>query len=305
MINAIERYMKFLSHEKRFSAHTVDAYSRDLQQFVSGIKELKKRDLTPAEVDRTDVRRFLASLSGAKFSKSTMARKLTAIRSMFAWLCRNGELKSNPAASIHSPKLEKRLPVFLTEEEADHITGLSLEGDEYTPIRDMAIMELFYGSGLRLSELIAINVKSIRISEKSVLVLGKGSKERYASLTDQFLRIHEQHLIVRNKLLSRLRLNGKLTETPDALFLSLRGDRICRRMVQYVVHKWLGKVTGKEKRSPHVLRHSFATHLLNAGADLMAVKELLGHENLSTTQIYTHVSAERLKSVYEKAHPRA
>jgi integrase/recombinase XerC len=169
----------------------------------------------------------------------------------------------------------------------------------------MAIMELFYGSGLRLSELVALNVKSIRNTEKSVLVLGKGSKERYASLTNQFLLIHEKHLLVRNKLLSRLRLSGKLSDTPDALFLSIRGERLCRRMVQYVVRKWLGKVTGKEKRSPHVLRHSFATHLLNAGADLMAVKELLGHENLSTTQIYTHVTAERLKSIYEKAHPRA
>ncbi|MBL8028402.1 MAG: tyrosine recombinase XerC [Fibrobacteres bacterium] len=305
MINGIERYLKFLAHEKRFSAHTVEAYGRDLNQFAAIVKELRKRELTPSNIDRTDVRRFLASLSGANFSKATIARKLTAIRSMFAWLCRSGELNSNPASSIHSPKLEKRLPVFLTESEANKLTELPETDDKFASARDKAMIELFYGSGLRLSELVALNLASIRVKEKSVLVLGKGSKERYASLTDQFINAFNEYSVFRKSLLSDLRLKGHASVAAEALFLSERGLRISKRMVQYVIRKHLGKVTEKEKRSPHVLRHSFATHLLNAGADIMAVKELLGHENLSTTQIYTHVTSERLKAVYEKAHPRA
>jgi integrase/recombinase XerC len=276
-----------------------------LAQFADLIREISKKEVSVSEVGRLHVRRYLSVLSEAKQSKATLARKLTAVRSFFSWLCRTNELQNNPALAIKTPKLDKRLPVFLTEEESEKLPEININGDNFANIRDMAIVELFYGSGLRLSELVSLNVNSVRTRERSVLVLGKGGKERYASLTDQFLSILGQYALLRNELLAGLRVKGHSKLDENALFLSIRGKRISRRMVQYSVKSLLHKVTEKEKKSPHVLRHSFATHLLNSGADLMAVKEMLGHENLSTTQIYTHVTAERLKAVYEKAHPRA
>ncbi len=301
----VDPFIEYLSLEKRFSENTIIAYKRDLTQFFSFLIQNKGASLSIEKIDRNDIRRYLASLSSIKSGKATIARKLTAVRSFFSWACRKGKLQLNPALSVSSPKLDKRLPVFLTETEAEKLTPEFLNVNSYQELRNKTIIELFYGSGLRLSELVSLSIQSVRKREKTVLVIGKGNKERYAALTDSFISIYDRYLDSRAEFISNLHLSKRSIAEENALFLSAQGKRIGRRMVQLIVEKELRKVTEKTKKSPHVLRHSFATHLLNAGADLLAVKELLGHENLSTTQIYTHITAERLRKVYEQAHPRA
>lgn len=300
-----DNFLNYLRNEKHYSENTYEAYKKDLEQFRDFIKSLKKADPDIKTVDKGDIRRFLAELSSGHFKKSSMGRKLVAVKSFFKYLCVTGVLDMNPASAIASPKKEKRLPVFLDESETEKLNTLDIRGDKYADLRDMAILELFYGSGIRLSELTALNVNSIDTLEKTVRVFGKGSKERIVAVTDHYLRIHKQYLMIREEYVAEVRQKRVLAETPKALFLNNRGTRFSNRSVERHVQTFLARITDKGKKSPHVLRHSFATHLLNAGADLFAVKELLGHENLSTTQVYTHVTADRLKKIYDQAHPRA
>jgi len=305
MHELLDRFVLYLRDERHFSLHTSSAYQKDLKQWMGFLERRPGGIPSVSSIEKNDVRRFLAELAGGNYKKSSMGRKLTAIKSFLNYLCVIGELSANPAASILTPKKEKRLPVFLDERETENLTTIELSGDQYEAVRDMAILELFYGSGMRLSELSALNTHSIDEREKCVRVIGKGNKERIVSVTDHFLRIHKQHLLLRREFIQKIRGHKVLVSEPKALFISNRGLRLSNRTIERRVEKMLSQVTDKKKKSPHVLRHSFATHLLNAGADLLAVKELLGHENLSTTQIYTHVTAERLKKVYAQAHPRA
>jgi integrase/recombinase XerC len=213
-------------------------------------------------------------------------------------------LQLNPALGLATPKKEKRLPTFLDENETEKLAQIPV-ADEFFALRNRALLELLYGSGIRLSELTALNADAVNEREKSMRVFGKGSKERVVMVTDVFLELYRRYLQKRSALLSEKANRSGLVKAGEALFISAAGARLCNRSVEKIVSQELGRVTEKTKKSPHVLRHTFATHLLNAGADLLAVKELLGHENLSTTQVYTHVTAERLKKIYEKAHPRA
>ena len=246
------------------------------------------------------IRHFLGTLSRERYAKKSVARKLASIRSFLKYLCREGVLERNPALSVVSPKLEQKLPFFLNVDQANRAMERVFRDDAYG-FRDRAILEVLYGTGIRLGELVGLNRTSVDLLGEVIRVRGKGGKDRIVPLGREAVRALRSYLIRREEFLSS---EIGISEE-EALFLNRYGGRLSGRSVQNLVEKYLSDVAEAGKVSPHALRHSFATHLLDAGADLMAVKELLGHTSLSTTQIYTHVTAERLRKVYDQAHPRA
>jgi tyrosine recombinase XerC len=286
MDRLIERFVRYLEIEKNYSSHTILNYRLDLNDFLKFLGE------APVEsVDYLLLRKYLAILKEKKLGSRSMARHLSALRSFFKFLTREGFLKTNPILSVSSPKLDKHLPQFLTEEEVTRLIESSLPKDEMG-LRDRAILETFYSTGMRISELVSLSQDDLDFIGGVVKLKGKGKKERIAPIGDKAISSLREYLEKRKKQTS-------------AVFLNKRGTRITDRGVRNIVGKYL-KVSGMKRGvSPHTLRHSFATHLLNRGADLRTVQELLGHANLSTTQIYTHLTTEKLKSVYDKAHPRA
>jgi integrase/recombinase XerC len=304
MVEHLNRFLNYVRKERNLSDHTFHAYRRDLGQFMNFLEKEKGKEVEVGDMDKAAIRKFLAQLSYGKYKKSSIERKLVAVKSFCNYLCRNNILEANPAALIASPKKEKRLPVFLEEQETRDLEKIEIRED-FFGLRDVAILEFFYGSGIRLSELTGLNIKDVKVNEKTVKVFGKGGKERITPLTRYYLSIHEKYIKERSKFLIQTGRKKKSIRPTKALFLNKYGKRLSNRSVQRMVDKYLSLITRKGKKSPHMLRHTFATHLLNAGADLFAVKELLGHENLSTTQIYTHVTSERLKKIYKLAHPRA
>ena len=282
----IEKYLSYLEIEKNYSPHTILNYKIDLIELFAFVQE------TPVEkIDYLALRKFLAHLRTKQHRPRTLARKLSALRSFFRFLQREGYLKSNPAVLMATPKLDKKLPNFLSENEMTQLIETpSL--DQVSGKRDRAILEILYSTGIRVSELVGLNVEAVDFISNIVKVMGKGKKERLVPIGDQALRSLKEYLDSRKK------------ET-NILFLNKNGTRLTARSICNITNKYIQVASIKNHVSPHVLRHSFATHLLNRGADLRSVQELLGHVNLSTTQIYTHVTTERLKSVYDKAHPRA
>ncbi|KPL07088.1 hypothetical protein AMJ86_05960 [bacterium SM23_57] len=297
-----ERIKAFLLHiglERGYSERTLLAYGQDLQEFHDFLMEQQgKKSVRISQVDRLAIRHFLTFLIRKRMSKATIRRRAAALRSFCRYLVSVEVLSSNPAAGIDIPKMDQKLPSLLAEED---LTLLFDEPPEptYRALRDRAILELFYGTGIRLAELIGMDVNSIRWGEDVIYVMGKGRKGRILPLGEKTKTALRQYLSVRKEELHTMSRNSQ------ALFLSRHGDRIPRRTVQQIVERTLQKVCQASSLSPHLLRHSFATHMLDHGADLRAVKELLGHQDLSTTQIYTHVSVERLHAIYQQAHPRA
>jgi len=286
MDRLIERFVRYLEIEKNYSPHTILNYRLDLDDFLKFLGE------SPIEsVEYLLLRKYLAILKEKKLGSRSMARHLSTLRSFFKFLTREGFLKSNPILSVASPKLDKHLPQFLTEEEVFRLIESSVPKDEMG-LRDRAILETFYSTGMRISELCSLSQDDLDFIGGVVKLKGKGKKERIAPIGDKAISSLRDYLEKRKRQAS-------------AVFLNKRGTRITDRGVRNIVGKYL-KASGMKKGvSPHTLRHSFATHLLNRGADLRTVQELLGHANLSTTQIYTHLTTEKLKNVYDKAHPRA
>jgi integrase/recombinase XerC len=277
-----------LKAEKDVSPHTMRAYTKDLEEFLSFT------DKKPQDIDNLDIRGFLASLHYRKLKKSSIARKLATIRSFFKYLHREGIVKKNPAKLVSSPKVPKSLPRFLTVDEAFALMD-SPKGDTFQASRDKAILELLYSSGLRVSELTTLDINDFDIKESLVRVKGKGKKERIIPIGSKAVEAME------NYLPERILLKKK----SQALFLNNRGGRLTQRSIRRIVDKYGRMVALKGHLSPHALRHTFATHLLHGGADLRAIQELLGHSSLSTTQKYTHVDIAHLIEVYDKAHPLA
>jgi integrase/recombinase XerC len=298
MRDSVESFVTYLTSEKRYSPHTVQAYKTDLLQFIDFLVQILEKPDTPSpeSTTREDVRLFLGGLIRHGMSKRSVARKLASLRAFFGFLIRTERITTDPTLTLASPKFEKYLPEFLREEEMSNALD-AIVRDSPTGIRDRAILELFYGTGMRLSELVKLNIEDVDLHGGAVCVHGKGNKERVIPIGKNAGRTLKLYLSRRNEL--------KPKPGEQALFLNRSGKRIIPRSVQLLVHKWLRRVSEKKKLSPHVLRHTFATHLLDRGADLNAVKELLGHESLSTTQLYTHLSLEHLKKVYRQAHPRA
>lgn len=282
----IGKFLNYLDVEKNYSEHTIRNYRSDLKEFHSF---LDKKD--PKQITHLDLRKFLAELRQNNCAKRTIVRKLSTIRSFFKFLSREKYLESDPSRSLFTPKLDKYLPEFLdTEKTLKLITAPSL--DNVLGIRDRALLEVLYSTGMRVSELVGLNVDDIDLISGAVKVRGKGKKERMALLG------RESQNAVRTYFKKQNRGSG-------AVFLNSRGGRITDRSVRRIIDKYVKQCSIENKISPHSIRHSFATHLLNNGADLRSVQELLGHKNLSTTQIYTHLGSKRLREMYQKAHPRA
>ena len=301
MTGDIRSYLEYLRKERHYSPHTLLAYENDLMQFAefcAGARQLA--DVRPGTVTQAEIRMFLSKLLERGLEKKSLARKLAAIRSWYGYLGRKKITESNPALNIVTPKLARKLPSVLPESCIDTMMELP-EASTPEGLRDRAILEVLYGTGIRLSELVGLNLRDLDIKNATMSVLGKGSKQRIVPVGSKARHAIQRYLTVRGTFLT----GRSAVPGGDAVFLTPHGKRMYAKGVYRIVHAYIGAVSDVEKKSPHVLRHSFATHLLNRGADLRAVKELLGHESLSTTQLYTHVTVERLKRVYDQAHPKA
>lgn len=298
-INAIDDFLSYMGSVRSYSSNTIEAYEHDLHQFYHFARDYFNLEDVPIEtIDKVTIRHFLGMLTEKKYSARSAGRKLAALKSYFKYCLRRGWIEKNPAYAIKSPKIPKTLPNVLSKDQTRRLFN-GIEVHDFISSRDAAMIELFYAAGIRLSELINLDLRDIQFSNNLISVTGKGNKQRLLPLGDMsrealklYLSYYEQEF-------------GKPNRN-DALFLSKLGKRISTRSVRLRVEKYLREVSdGAKKNSPHVLRHSFATHLLDEGADLESVRMMLGHESLSTTQVYTHVKMDRLKDAYAKAHPRA
>lgn len=303
-VRSVADFLRYLADGRSLSPHTVAAYRRDLREFQAFLSDVfDGASWCWNDVDRLAIRSFLGHLARRDLARRTIARKLSAVRSFYRYLHREDEVDANPARGIRSPKLERKLPGWLTRKEIEGVFNLAearaAEGG-FRGARDLAILETFYSTGMRLAELRGLDVQDIDLVAELVKVRGKGRKERIVPIGGAAVRALRRYELRRHETLS-----GRPSADRSALFVSRQGKRLTARRLQGIVREFLDQVAEAENVSTHSLRHSFATHLLDAGADLMAVKELLGHASLSTTQIYTHTSKERLKRVYDQAHPRA
>ena len=301
----LAEYIEHLRSERDVSPNTLLAYERDLSELVTFFSAYYGGEGWSWQgVDRLAIRGFLAHLTRRGLSKRSMARALSAVRGFYRFLHRNEVVDANPARAVGSPKLERYLPSYLDRTQIDLVfqaAELRASEGRYNDVRNLAILELFYSTGMRLSELRGIDRSELDMVSQQVKVTGKGRKQRILPVGDHASRALRNYEAKRDELARHL--GG--TVDRSAFFLSAQGKRLSTRAIQLVVTKFLAKVDESSGLSTHSLRHTFATHLLDAGADLRAVQELLGHASISTTQIYTHTSVERLKQVYRKAHPRA
>ncbi len=292
-------FLRHLSLERNASVHTVKSYREDLVQATEAWTEsLGRADFAIASITPRILRSYVVWLHGKGYSKATSARRIAAVRSFFKYLCRNGILTTNPTVGLRSPKVDKKLPGFMSGTEVDSLLTQPEETDRF-PTRDRAILEIFYSAGVRVSELVGLNLNDANLDEGIVTVRGKGRKERYALLGEPAVQAVRDWYKDRETLLKLTR------KTSEAVFLNKLGTRLTVRSVGRVVHKYLSRAGLDPNLSPHSLRHTFATHLLNAGAEIRSVQELLGHKHLTTTQIYTHLSKQKIQESYQKAHPRA
>lgn len=292
MASPLEQFEDYLQYEKLYSKHTLSAYKRDLKQFSLWLKKQECSDIL--EADSLHVRHWVAMLHRQGIAGKTLQRKLSSLRSFYQFRMRKHQLKTNPALDISAPKTARTLPDTL---DADTLTQLlEIPSDSILAIRDRAIMELFYSSGLRLSELVDLDIASIDLEDRTLRVIGKGNKTRVLPIGSKATEALLKWLNKRSNL-------AKLEE--QALFVSNRGKRISTRSVQQRLNFWRKKQGLEQHIHPHKLRHSFASHILESSGDLRAVQELLGHADISTTQIYTHLDFQHLAKVYDKAHPRA
>lgn len=294
----VPAYLRSLAVERDLSPLTCEAYRRDLDQFTDWLARGGTTDLT--QIDRRSLRRYVSFLSERRYARRSIARKASAIRSLLRWAVKHDVISQDPSDDLAVPKLDRPLPKVLKRADAGRLCEAP-PADTTIGLRDRAILELLYGSGLRVAELCSIDLGHVDLSEARLRVTGKGRKERQIPIGDAARRALMAYLSE-----SRPGLLERRPDGPDrfALFLNSRGNRLGQRGVRELMTVY-GVSQGLPSASPHSLRHSFATHLLDGGADLRTVQELLGHENLATTQIYTHVSTERLRAVYEQSHPRA
>jgi integrase/recombinase XerC len=298
MEKIVRGYLEYLEIERNYSANTILSYETDLMSLIQFLQNEKIKSFD--QVHKESLRSFIGFLLDEGLSQRSVARKIASLRSFFKYLRRRKIVEGNPALVLITPKAGKRLPVFLDELS---MQKLLLSSDQTGPNkkRDLAIMELFYSTGIRLSELINLTLNDLKQEEGLIKVKGKGRKERIVPVGKKAIAVISDYISTRRDLLSAT----QKTHKEQFLFVTGKGRKLYPQAVGRIVQKYIGAVSEIEKKSPHVLRHTFATHLLNHGADIRAVKELLGHESLSTTQVYTHVSSAHMKKVYEESHPKA
>lgn len=297
----LNSYISFLKNEKNYSHNTIISYRDDLIQLLNYLKDykiLKRNNIQ--YINRSIMRKYIVYLKKSDYSARSICRKISTIRSFFKFLSREDIVKINPTINLITPKIYKKLPYFLYLQEVNKLIEAPTRHTIFG-IRDKAILELLYGTGMRVGELVNLNIIDVDLREKTIRVFGKGSKERILPLNNPSIKATQEYLTNRSLFRKNIDL-GK--NDLNALLLNRFGGRLSARNIRRIIVKYM-KIAGLNKKiSPHVLRHSFATHLLGGGADLRSVQELLGHESLSTTQIYTHITKERLKIIYKKSHPR-
>jgi integrase/recombinase XerC len=292
----LTNFLKYLQLERNYSVQTIRAYGDDLRQFFSycGIDSEANNF---SEINHRIIRAWLSHLIAHKHSPRSVNRKLSSIRSYYKYLLKKGFVLSSPLSKVVAPKNSKKLPVFITENEANNLLDRIKFSDDFNGLRDFLVLELFYFTGVRVSELINLTLNNVDLNGSTIKVLGKGSKERLIPIHPELQILLIRYLKEREEVFP--------SNLIPFLIVNNNGKKSYPQLIYRLVNKYLSMVTSLDKKSPHVLRHTFATHLLNNGADINAIKELLGHSNLSATQVYTHTSIDKLKSAYKQAHPRA
>ena len=295
MQELLDHYIEYLRFEKRYSKHTIIAYQKDLDQFITFYKSISTSE-SWQEVSNKNIRAWIASIIEDGQSSRTANRKLSCLKSFYQYLNKKNIFLQNPASLVTAPKNKKTLPKFIDEKQINSLIDDVDFGDEFEGIRNHLIISVFYHTGIRLSELIELQQKDIDLEQGKIKVLGKRNKERIIPLDNEVTNLMKEYLSHR-----KTQLNG---ENCTYLFITSKNKKLYPKLVYKIVNQSIGLVSTIKQKSPHVLRHTFATHMLNHGADLNAIKELLGHVNLAATQIYTHTSFEKLKKAYQQAHPR-
>jgi len=290
----IDEFLKYLQAEKRYAKHTIKAYHNDLNQFHVFCQESDHENM---DLHFKTIRSWVVSLMESGYSSRSVHRKLTTLSSYCKYLLKEGHLESNPMDKVLKPKLKHRVPVFVEESKMDYLLQEFDFGENFAGSRNRLVLDLLYQTGMRRSELIGLKLGSINRDMQSLKVKGKRGKERIIPVNRELMEALERYLVKRSEIAD--------PDMEDHLILTDKGKPAYDKMIYRIVEKYLAMVTTLDKKSPHVLRHTFATHMLNSGADLNAIKELLGHANLSATQVYTHNTYKKLKSIYNQAHPRA
>jgi integrase/recombinase XerC len=290
----IDLFIKYITNEKRYSEHTIRSYTNDLNQFTSFLEE-QGVDFNPVTVDHKVIRNWIIFLLDSGVSSRSANRKISTLKSFYKFLYRDGIIDSMPTDKLILPKRKKALPNFFSNKSIISLFDRTNFPDEFNGVRDKVILLTFYSTGMRLSELVTLTLDRVDTDKGQLKVLGKGNKERIIPFGIE----------LKDELINYINERNKLNSNSSRLFIKEDGEPIYDKLVYRMVNKYLSNVTTLEKKSPHILRHTFATHMLNNGADINAIKELLGHADLSATQIYTHTTFEKLKKTYKQAHPRA
>ena len=289
----IHSFLEYLQHEKKYSSHTIKAYEQDLYSFRDFcVVEFKQEEIE--EIHYNQIRTWIVALVNQKISNRSINRKVSSLKSFYKFLQKIGEIQVNPLTSHKSLKVQKKIQVPFTQDEVEKVFEMLEDENDFIEVRNKLIVELLYSTGVRRAELIQIKEGDINYSNKTIKIIGKRNKERYVVLLDLVFNTLQKYLLLKKKVVNNV----------DELLITEKGNKLYETLVYRIINLYFSRASTKTKKSPHMLRHTFATHLLNSGASLNTVKELLGHSSLASTQVYTHSSLEKIKEVYNKTHPR-